>query len=63
MDTQGGTLDCRIEMYKMIIYIEGLEEELHDKKRIIKRLRKKAFFKKALKPSESIDTQPMDIDI
>ena len=62
MDTQGGFIECRVEMYEMLTYIQKLEEELYEKKRIIKRLRKKIFFKRVLKPSESIDSQPMEID-
>ena len=62
MDTQNGFIECRIEMYRMLTYINRLEEELQEKKRIIKRLRKKIFFKRASKTSASDDQQPMDID-
>lgn len=62
MDTQNGFIECRIEMYRMLTYIDRLEEELQEKKRIIKRLRKKIFFKRALKTPVPDDQQPMDID-
>lgn len=62
LDTQNNVLECRLEIHLMLSYIQDLENELHEKKKIIKRLRKKIFFKRVLKPSECSDTDIMDIE-
>lgn len=51
MENYNDSLECRIKLYEMSIYIQNLEYELQEKKRIIKRLRKKAFYKRMEMPT------------